>query len=260
MHLDAWRRVPSGSHWFIEFRGVPETADHIIGAFPRAKNVGTVGHDAKWPYRIRLDFNPDSSLDEFLDFLKEVLVIRIERQDLLDAAIALDFYNQPAAGDSAKVEHTATANLIRLVKKYEQASPAEIDRAGLTLCESLSDAILRHEWLSQATRILPVPGHARDKPSVAVLLGALLTHELGIPRTEVGCLRAERKQAKNMTDDERAALLNEFVIKEDLTGRTVLVLDDVYRTGFTMAGVASAARRAGATTVLGLVAARTLRR
>ncbi|MCP2256793.1 Phosphoribosyl transferase domain-containing protein [Streptoalloteichus tenebrarius] len=62
-----------------------------------------------------------------------------------------------------------------------------------------------------------------------------------------------------MTRKERSTLLDEFRVDERLDNQTVLVVDDIYHTGFTMAGVAKAARTAGAKTVLGLVAARNIR-
>lgn len=251
----------SGAHWFIEYRGVEETADHIIGVLPRATRVGTLGNDSEWPYRVRMDFEPDKSLDDFLDFLQEVLVIRIEQEDFLNAAIALDLYKEPVTSKSGEVlEYTETAKLIRLLKGSPPATRDEVNRAGQALCESLSSAVLRHEWFNEATRILPVPSHDRDKPSIPVMLGALLAQEVGIPWTAVQSTTKYRKLVKKMSDRERAALLHEFRIDEDLTGQTVLVVDDIYHTGSTMAGVANAARQAGATTVLGLAMARDTRR
>lgn len=259
-HLEAWKLTRSGSAWFLQYRGVPAVTDHVLGILPRAKAVGTLSHDAQWPYRIRMDFNPDGSLAEFLDFLQEVLVIHIRQKGYLDAAIALDFYTRPAKNGSGDLVYTSTAQSIRLIKHYESAEQAEVDRAGQELCRSLSDAIVRHEWFNEATRILAVPGHARDKPSVSVLLGTLLSRELGIELTSVSCTTPLRKPGKLMSPRERATMLHEFRVDEDLAGETILVLDDVYHTGYTMAGVANAARRAGAGTVLGLAAARNLRR
>ena len=62
-----------------------------------------------------------------------------------------------------------------------------------------------------------------------------------------------------MSRSDRAALVDEYSIDQNLTGRAVLLVDDVYDTGSTMRGVARAARHAGASTVLGLAGARTLR-
>jgi len=258
-HLEAWRLAPSDSAWFLEYRGIPATTDHVLGVLPRAKSVGTLKHDAEWPYRIRMDFEPERSLHDFLDFLREVLVIQIEQQGYLDAAIALDFYRRPVEEGSSETVHTETGALIGKIKDYTPATEEEWNRAGQALCDSLSDVVVRHEWFNEATHILPVPGHTRAKRSVSGILGTLLSHELGISLTTVEAKSEDRKPAKNMTPEERKALLHEFVVKEDLEGRTVLVLDDVYHTGCTMAGVANAAKRAGATTVLGLAAARNLR-
>jgi predicted amidophosphoribosyltransferase len=127
------------------------------------------------------------------------------------------------------------------------------------ICSGVGSTHTVSGWFNEATRILPVPGHTRDKPSVSVMIGALLSRELGIPLTDIEAKSAYRKPAKDMKLHERRALLHEFRIDEDLEGRTVLVLDDVYHTGWTMAGVAHAAEQAGATTVLGLAAARNLK-
>jgi hypothetical protein len=112
----------------------------------KAELVPTLSHDAEWPYRIRMDFEPEQSLDDFLDFLQEVLVIRIEQEDFLNAAIALDFYQHPVMSKSGEVvEYTETADLIRLIKGFRPAKKDEVNRAGQTLCESLSNAVLQHE-------------------------------------------------------------------------------------------------------------------
>ncbi|MFI9453846.1 phosphoribosyltransferase [Amycolatopsis sp. NPDC052450] len=259
-HLEDWRLEPSASAWFLEYRGIPATTDHVLGVLPRARKAGTLKHDAEWPYRIRMDFEPDRSLNDFLDFLKEVLVIQIDQQGFVDAAVALDFYRRPVEDGSSETVHTETADLIRQIKKYIPAEQEENNRAGQALCDSLSDVVVRHEWFNEATRILPVPGHTRKKRWVSVMLGTLLSQELGIRLTTVESKSGDRKPTKNMTLEERKALLHDFRIEEDLEGRTVLVLDDIYHTGYTMAGVANAAKRAGAATVLGLAAARNLRR
>lgn len=63
-----------------------------------------------------------------------------------------------------------------------------------------------------------------------------------------------------MTDEEKeSAREDAYVVTENLHGRTVLILDDLYESGATMAGVANAARRAGASTVLGLASTRVRR-
>ncbi|MFF0146275.1 phosphoribosyltransferase [Amycolatopsis sulphurea] len=57
-----------------------------------------------------------------------------------------------------------------------------------------------------------------------------------------------------MTTAERSALPQGYRVRQDLGGQTVLIVDDIYQTGYTMAGVAHVARQAGASTVLGIAA------
>jgi predicted amidophosphoribosyltransferase len=92
-----------------------------------------------------------------------------------------------------------------------------------------------------------------------VRIGETLNRLLGLSIVTVDSRTEFRRSAKNMTSAERAALLDEFIVVDDLRGCTVLVVDDVYHTGYTMAGVAKAARAAGAVTVLGIVPVRVMR-
>ena len=55
-------------------------------------------------------------------------------------------------------------------------------------------------------------------------------------------------------------LEGEFRFGAEVVGRVLLVVDDVYRSGDTMAAIASAAKTAGAAAVFGLVGAKTLRK
>jgi predicted amidophosphoribosyltransferase len=74
------------------------------------------------------------------------------------------------------------------------------------------------------------------------------------------CATDFRSPAKNLAPHERAkALRNQFSVTEDLTGRSVLIVDDVYRSGVSIAETARAAHAAGAETVQALCAVRTLR-
>jgi adenine/guanine phosphoribosyltransferase-like PRPP-binding protein len=92
-----------------------------------------------------------------------------------------------------------------------------------------------------------------------VRIGHTLSQKLGLDLITVGTRNEFRQSAKSMTSEQRTALIDEFFIQDDLTGETVLIVDDVYHTGSTMAGVAKAARQAGAVSVLGIVPARNVR-
>ncbi|HEY3709484.1 MAG TPA: phosphoribosyltransferase [Amycolatopsis sp.] len=256
--LEDYEFEQSSTTWFLNLRGSEEATRHIVGALPRAKVARPAAGDRRWPQRIRLDFEPPSNLTELLELLKTVYVIEIKYQDSLNAALALDFYRESADGTGP--QPTETGEWVRRVKRYDEhhdLPQPEVDAAGKRLCEALVDAIAQHDWFLGADRVLLVPGH-EPGPSAGFLLGANVAGQLGRPPVEVEPVVVSRKSAKQMTTKERAGLLGGYRIRADLTGETVLIVDDLYQTGSTMTGVARAARRAGATTVLGIAATRTL--
>jgi hypothetical protein len=256
--LHAYEFEQSSTAWFLNLRGSEETTRHIVGALPRARVVRPAAGDRQWPQRVRLDFEPPANLTELLKLLTDVYVIEIKHRASLDAALALDFYREPANGTGP--QPTETGDWVRRVKRYDEyrdLPQPEVNEAGEKLCAALVEAIFQHEWFLNSSKVLLVPGH-EPGPSAGVLLGANVAEQLGLPRVGVEPVVAKRKPAKQMTTAERADLLGGYRIKEDLAGETVLIVDDLYQTGSTMAGVARAARAAGAATVLGIAATRTL--
>jgi phosphoribosylpyrophosphate synthetase len=74
----------------------------------------------------------------------------------------------------------------------------------------------------------------------------------------VAGLRAEDRpgQTGQAADARREAAQGKYIFDGDLSGANVLLLDDVYTSGYTMHDVARAVREAGATSVIGVVYAR----
>ncbi|GAA1300666.1 phosphoribosyltransferase [Saccharothrix xinjiangensis] len=249
----AWELEPSGSSWLLRFRGPPEVAAHVLGALPGGEPVRNLGNDRRWPYRVRLGAPPPADLADFFRLLGEVLVVPVEHESV-DCLVALDHHLEPDG-----TARTAVAERLHLVK-HRTGTPAEVDRAGQALCAALAEVVIRHEWFARATRVLPVPGHDPDRPAVSALLGLALAHDLGLGLTPVTSPGRVRKPARLLTPRERVDLLGAFRVDEDLAGQTVLVVDDTHQSGYTMAGVANAARRAGAVEVLGLTVTRNPRR
>lgn len=252
--LHRWSIQRSGTAWFVLLRATDLVADHVIKGVPDACACEP-GRNSTWTHRISLEHRPDDAIERFLDRLQRTLVFR--PRPGIDGVVALDHYTR-ATADGPGWEYTRAAAMLRTIKYHASTVPREEVRAvGQTLSLELANIAREHPWLASATRILPVPGHRRiGPPSTSVRIAQTFAAELHLPVTPVATLHEFRRSAKDMGRDERAALLNEFVIDHDLRGRPVLIVDDVYQTGCTMAGVARAARKAGAATVLGIVAAR----
>ncbi|UMP01277.1 ComF family protein [Amycolatopsis sp. EV170708-02-1] len=198
-----------------------------------------------------MDFPEPPELQDLLRLQSEVLTLHVASTVVVNTAIALDFYNKP---DADELKYTDTGQLLHSLK-YGRHTPDETTRLGRKLCAALCDVVDRHPLFRDATRLLPVPGSTRR---LSDRIGSTLHRDLGIPLTHVTRRSVATRPAKDMTSRERAERINDFSIDEGLAGERVLIVDDLYRTGRTLAEVARVAHSAGADTVYGLVAARTL--
>lgn len=132
-------------------------------------------------------------------------------------------------------------------------------KEGLQLAAELSDVIRRHPTYNAADAIVLVPGSTPRR--FGERLASAVSKNTGKPLLRTKAVHAERLEAKNAEIAGSADLASKFTIEGgDVEGRSVVIVDDVYKTGRTMRAVAKVARAAGATEVYGLVGARTMRK
>ena len=113
-------------------------------------------------------------------------------------------------------------------------------------------------WLSniRVDFILPIPLHKKKRKmrgyNQAELLAAELAGKCGIPfRKDLLCKIKETQQQKSLSRQERKANLKDaFQVKEKIpSGKSFLLIDDVYTTGSTADAAASVLKEAGAKAV-----------
>ena len=142
--------------------------------------------------------------------------------------------------------------LYRLKNKNDQAQVA-------TLATQSANFVV--DWGIKLDVVIPVPAtkHRTLQPTVAV--AKALADKLDIAFDGESVKRtAKAKELKGVFDPaERAKLLKGAyrVVGADLAGKSVLLLDDLYRSGATMAGVAELVKSAGAADVFALALTRT---
>lgn len=215
-------------------------------------------HDPFGMQRLAGSGSPDPRVLDLLDLLRQM--ITLQPSPYVDFALALDWYKRPVDGvDPDDWANSAAGDLVHR-GKYWKSTPREQREAGQVLTGGLITAIEQHPLLRAADAVLPAPSHDRSRLGFGEKLAFSVAAYRSWPFVRVNSARPLRPEAKNMTEAERRALLKEFMIDDDLNGLSVVVVDDVFRRGSTMSGVAAAARRAGAVRVAGLVGARTLRR
>lgn len=132
---------------------------------------------------------------------------------------------------------------------------------------SVIDAIVKSFFLDHANAlpqvdiIVPVPLHRRryaergfnQAEEIARRLGA----NIGIPsQTVVSRGRYTEQQAKLSRDERQKNMTDAFIASAALSGKRVLLVDDVYTTGSTMQSCAKALLDAGADVIHGFTVAR----
>jgi hypothetical protein len=189
------------------------------------------------------------------DVLAEVLTL--PRLPGADLALALDWYK---AIDDAGTWHDTFVGKLIAAGKYRASHPDAVQAAAVGLSRQLAAVIERHPVLASATAIAAAPGHDRAVLSFGEWVGRETARAVGLPVVNVATKHDFRPLAKDRPRGDRRVTDGEFFFRADLTGRAVLILDDVCQTGRTASATALAARRAGAASVYVLAGARTRRR
>ncbi len=157
--------------------------------------------------------------------------------------------------------------LIHLLK-YEQVRPAAV-----VLGRMLAEAIegLESDWTQQAVVVVPVPLHARKLRQRGFNQSELIAQhaiKLGagggrlVLRSRILERRRETQSQIGLTRHQRREnLRGSFAVvrPEEIAGREVLLVDDVFTTGTTVSECARVLRRAGASKVFVATVARTLK-
>ena len=240
------------SEFYVQLCCVQEIASQVEKALGHLHCRPAPGGGVQWTHRFRFDGPYHRSLRDFLDLLKRVLTLTPVSE--LDCALVLDFYKVPdpdlAPTDWANTEVGERVNRA----KYWATDPVEQRRAGRWLADALAEVVEQHSGYQSADAIVAVPG---TQTEFGDKLARAVAHRVGKPLVRAVASSKDRRPAK---EGHATGGLEQFIVPSLDAGTEVIIVDDVYRSGKTMRGVAVAARAAGAGSVLGLVAARTMRK
>ena len=167
----------------------------------------------------------------------------------LTVAIALTTYSEPPDTDSGRHKFNWT-EIGSVLHDAKYGSLREISRTAARdkLTELLLEMATTNAHLRGARAVVAVPGSDHDLSEV---LAKDIAFGLDVP-----FVVARRRSIGGVPAKWRGSAKREYDITESLEG-PVLIVDDFFRTGDSMRGVAMAAVRAGATECRGIVVAYT---
>ncbi|MGO4246475.1 hypothetical protein AB4Y87_04610 [Paenarthrobacter sp. RAF54_2] len=254
----AWKREladGSASENFLDLCCPQAAVDQIMACFGSSGHLVDVPGDLRTTVSHSIYFaaGHPSGLRELVYLLKDV--VSIPAPVGVDFSVALDWYKHVAEGVEPRLwTDTPMAQCIHFTKyaTYPSGTTSRAKRA--ELLRRLSQFIQIHPLYAAAPVITSPPGSAADGQSFAERLAQDVAGQAG--KIYVGQRAAgPRPQQKGGVNQD---LSEAFDINGTMRG-TVIVIDDVYRTGASISGAALAARRGGASSVLALAAVRTLR-
>lgn len=257
--LETWTTAAYEGGHILWLRGPASVARQIRKIAPHYQDLCGIAADSGWTHALySTEANPNDEVQNALEVLPEILTL--QRCPKLDFALALDWYKIPDnTVDSYAWRNTPNGELVHRGKYLYKNNREEQSKVGMQLVQNMCDVFPRHSALDRATVVLDVPGHDSERLSFGSRLASTVANATGKTMVKVCSKSKFRPEAKNLTAPERLEIFrDEFFITDDIRGSRVVIIDDVYKSGTSMGAVADTARQAGAFTVVGFAAVRTL--
>ena len=235
----------------ISYAGPPRYTKILQAAFPApVRWYGPYeAYSANFDRVLYVQEGKREALGDFLSFLQETLFF----PTTLDECWAME-------GHMERDGRTAIGELVYRAKTYA-GKPGNVGAAE-TLGTLLVNRFTRHPVVAGADLILGVPANPPKQPhNLPELLAERLGRALLIPATAGALMKTKpTPELKNLSDpDKLAALEGAYEVTADLSGKTVVLVDDLLYSGSTLGYLGELLRAAGAGRVVGVAATKTMR-
>jgi len=197
----------------------------------------------------------EAALSEFCELLRRALFI----DDDLDESFALGMHTQTSTAGG--YEKTELGRLVYKAKSYGPHHHGDRQRAA-ELAGHMVRFIQQHPTYRRANILVTVPPTSPNKDyDLPEVLAKEITKHAGIT-TALNAVNKTRETVPmkgcRTVQEKIDNLKDAFVADSKLVkAKTVILLDDIYQTGFSINEVGRALRAAGASLLLGLVATKT---
>jgi len=260
--LERWEVASVAAGHVLRLRGPIEAVGQVQVVAPEYQGPTYLASAASgWTHELTsAERTMKRETRQLLELLSEV--VSLPSLPALKFAIALDWYKIPVDDmDPRNWPNTEVGELIFRGKYLYKTQEEQKSIVGKNLAGRICNAISRHAALNSAEVILNVPGHDRNVVSFGPRLAATVAKYRRMSTLRVTAKSDFRPEAKSLSPMERAMFFgDEFIVPPEIRDRSALIVDDVFRSGGSMATVAKAAQQAGAREIFGICPTRTMRR
>ncbi len=206
----------------------------------------------------RIDIVNIGERTDDLEALLLGMTISLNVVDKCDISQCLDFYRVPSESDEDPEEwhYTELGNFLYRAK-YSGS-----DGAARTLGRAMVEHVVNHPALRNSTAVAAIPssGESRFRPNLPVYWAGVLAESLGIPVVEIQRTRtvSSQKSVGSMSK-RRENQTGSMDLEYEVVDQSVLLIDDLYMGGETMAEGCRALRSAGVRNVFGVAIAKTVK-
>jgi len=191
----------------------------------------------------------------WIDDVGQFVAIR----DCLAISFALDYERENGNPDESQ---TAVGRLRARAKPYDRAPTADTFKAANALAKLCAEALDTLTCYDVADAVVAMPPSSPDKKfDLPTHIAEVFAKKRGVEDLShtIRTVKA-RKQLKNVAAAEKLDTISGTVeVDEQVAGRRIILLDDLYQSGTTMNYVAMELLGAGAEAVLGLCCEKTCR-
>jgi hypothetical protein len=204
----------------------------------------------EWTHAIHFPDGVPAGVSGLLEGLEQWVTLT-GREDV-NLGMSVDWFKK--ADDEGDLVVTEMGRRINYTKYAPYPNGSSSVKARRELHDAMVELIETHPAYAATGIVTSPPGSTGDGNSFGERLGQALASRTG--KTFIPTAGPARPPQK---EEGERAVRDDFVLTERINER-VLVIDDVFHTGSTLDATARAARRSGATEVITLTAARTLRK
>ncbi len=263
IEMDATDSERSG-HYRLWLKGPRLYIEKLATTFPdlllrQSLVEPTTGFD----YFLDLAINPLIKVEELticLEVFKRTLLIESD----LDNCFALGWHSKP--GKPGKPELTTLGQWVHLAKSYsrELESAGSLPAAGL-IAEQMVEFVRRHPQYRTCSGIIAIlPSNPEKHFDLPLILAELVAEDTNLPYLREALYKArptaQMKYCFTLEDKWDNISGSIGVKAEWVKGKNLILIDDIFESGVTLGETAKVLHEAGALTIHGLVATKTLKR